>query len=427
MGNQIRNTLYLNATTTPSEEDLCWHPLVYVGTWAGMQQERFEITASQTREMLENFEAGIPTNIGVPINEINHKHVDGALGYVRKARLDANGNFWGGIQWTERGKQLVDTGELPFLSAVFVHNGPGEDPWPTAHNFIRRVSLTDEPLFYTQPAIGAGVISASMYRPIEDTPDTPNGGQVAMTREEARAKITEAHGELTDEQWAAVTEGVAEDGFEKFVSEYAGHTFDAPADATPDASADPAPEPAAPAPPVIDFAALQAGIAAAIEAAIKPLADAVGAMQEPPATDPAVDELAGVAASMQGRLEAVERENAEHKRKEFAAEIAASMSGTDMTVAASAVELLTALKFDPSPETADALIEHVRANKGLAMHPTGQIAASMGAAPAEGQTDEEWFAAQPLPSFSRESIRTISARKGISLRAAFNEYIYPAS
>ena len=178
--------------------------------------------------------------------------------------------------------------------------------------------------------------------------------------------------------------------------------------------------------PVIDFAAIQAGIAAAIRL-IKPLADAVGAMQEPPATDPAVDELAGVAASMQGRLEAVERENAEHKRKEFAAEIAASMSGTDMTVAASAVELLTALKFDPSPETADALIEHVRANKGLAMHPTGQIAASMGAAPAEGQTDEEWFAAQPLPSFSRESIRTISARKGISLRAAFNEYIYPAS
>lgn len=248
-----------------------------------------------------------------------------------------------------------------------------------------------------------------------------------MTREEARAKITEAHGELTDEQWAAVTEGVAEDGFEKFVSEYAGHTFDAPADATPEAPTDTAPEPAATAPPVIDFAAIQAGIAAAIEAAIKPLADAVGAMQEPPATDPAVDELAGVAASMQGRLEAVERENAEHKRKEFAAEIAASMSGTDMTVAASAVELLTALKFDPSPETADALIEHVRANKGLAMHPTGQIAASMGAAPAEGQTDEEWFAAQPLPSFSRESIRTISARKGISLRAAFNEYIYPAS
>ena len=178
MGNQIRNTLYLNATTAPSEEDLCWHPLVYVGTWAGMQQERFQITASQTREMLEHFEAGIPTNIGVPINEINHKHVDGALGYVRKARLDANGNFWGGIQWTERGKQFIDSGEFPFLSAVFVHNGPGEDPWPTAHNFIR-VSLTDEPLLHATNHRPAS--SASMYRPTM-TPDTPNGGQVATPR-----------------------------------------------------------------------------------------------------------------------------------------------------------------------------------------------------------------------------------------------------
>lgn len=372
---------YLMTTTELQDDGLCWHPLVYTGDFEHPTQGRFRVTPDDLGAMVDAFQHGVPGRAGVPICEQNHHRVDGAFGYVQQVDI-RDGALWGGIKWSDRGKAAVESGEWPYLSAVFNLNYVDNPMFRDFPTVVKRVSLTDEPFFHAQPVLdGSGYqISASMYADLvsggaeADTGGTDMAGTApeTITEAQARAILQGICGEITDERWAEMT---AETGETTDWAEFlVGHARpEAPEDADDAAGGDEQEQDAGESSPEQAPAITLEDLARSVNEITARLDGLSDSTQQ-------VQQVQQVAASLRDLSTEIRDRDRQIAEREFRGQVRATMfgdAGDPHAIAPTAEDLLVAARMNPCADTVNALVDHILNHGGLQTYPRGEIAAAM--------------------------------------------------
>jgi len=372
---------FVAASVGEADDDgLVWHPLVFRGAWNHPLSGAFHMGTKETGQMLSNFEAGIPSQGGIPIDEdgMHNQRAEGAWGWIEKLEK-RSGNVWGGIRWTPDGEAAVSSGRYRFISAKFE---TGQRPHPVFGEIGAAIiagALVTRPFFYGQPELP---VAASMFTndPDAKDPEETSGGNSMETT--ARERYVAVHGEQTDEQWTGLTQGITTDeGWTAFVEAHCPE-----GDGEGENQTDELAELRA------ENERLQAEATATAEAATAAAAAATQTDEERAAVAVAASAAVDARfAAMEGQVTALQTANTnlqnQRTEAEVRGEVAASMFGGHPPTPA-AIEVVTAARVNPSRETVDALLAHITENDGrVGTFIAGEVAASVsfpdGATPQE--------------------------------------------
>ena len=381
------------STEEAESQELVWHPVIYLGRWEHSQYGEFEVKLSDLQEMVANFEAGVPLQAGVPIDEdgVHDVRGGGAFGWVEKLEIREDA-LWAGIKWTQDGVAAIEDGRYKYLSASFYI---GENPYAKT-SMLQAGALCTRPFFRQQPELQ---IAASEYNYVvedEDAAITQTGG-LNMNSQEARAKYVELKGEVTDEDWEKIVEGVETE--EEWVALTATFAEEKGEDDNKDKGGE--------------------------ESLEKQLADAqakVGELEQSVAEEQKAKDEALAATQKQGeRIDVLERENKESKLNE---EIAAVDLGDNKRYSPAARALLVAVQISPGEESIKAMQAHMIEHGGsMDMVIMGEVGA-VNATIATGElSDEQWFEQKQITDETKEEVRKIAATEKIGLRQAYNQII----
>lgn len=215
------------------------------------------------------------------------------------------------------------------------------------------------------------------------------GGRQTMpiTEVQARAKYVEVKGDVTDEEWVEVSEGMTDD-WDSFVASLQDTGDKA---VTGD-----------------DVAVLEKKLADTQTEAEELKTQLAAAKEKETQAVAAVSDLAK-------RVEQMEQER---KGAEVKAEVTATRFG-DERYADTAIEVLTALQMGDDGAI-KALQGHLQENKGqLAKVPMGETV-QVSAITGKGEEDDEtWFANHPMLDDTRNRVKEVAAAKGINKKDAY--------
>ena len=387
---------------TPSAEEveaqeLVWHPVIYVGYWDHLSYGEFEVKLSDLQEMVSNFEAGIPLQAGVPIDEdgVHDVRGGGAFGWVEKLEIRDDA-LWAGIKWTQDGVAAIDDGRYKYLSASFYI---GENPYAKT-SILQAGALCTRPFFRQQPELQ---IAASEYnyktRSDRDTTNTQAGGLI-MNSQEARVKYVELKGEVTDDDWTKITEGVeTEEQWVALTAGFAENSEDGDSGDDEDNGEE--------------------------ESLEKQLADAqakvgeleLSVVQEQEAKDKAL----ATTQKLTERVDVLEQENKETKLHE---EIAATDLGDNKRYSPAAVGLLVAAQISPGGESIKAIQAHMEEHGGsmdtVMMGEFGAISATTATGE---QSDEQWLEQKQITEETKKEVKKVAATDKIGFEQAYTQII----
>lgn len=378
--------------TTSRDGGTVWHELVPMGDFDHPEYGEFNITEETIAEMIERFNSGAPVAGGIPIDEKgdHSMRAEGAYGWIRS--LEARDNsLWGEIQWTPDGVEAVDSKRFKYISPRFF---VGET------NFIKAAALCTRPFFNQQPELQ---VAASEYIEVENQPrqetghtQTLGGTTMALSEKDARSQYEEVHGELSDEAWKEVTDGM-EDDWDAFVAnidkeQKEEKTGEKEAETGEQVTAE-------------DIKALEDELAQKqkdLEQLQAQKGEAVAAVAE-----------------LTKRVEGLEQDK---KRTEIEAEVAATQFG-DERYSPAAIKLLTGLQMGDDGAV-KAIQEHLEAHQGqFEKIPVGEFK-QLTATTETGEEDEEtWFANHPMTESTRKRVKEIATSEQVGLREAYTMHI----
>jgi len=501
-------------------QELVWHPVIYVGRWEHSSYGEFEVKLSDLEEMVSNFEAGVPLQAGVPIDEngVHDVRGEGAFGWIEKLEIREDA-LWAGIKWTQDGIAAIEDGRYKYLSASFYI---GENPYAETST-LQAGALCTRPFFSQQPelrvaaseysyALGNEAMSAADdsrekaraaqrqrakrwgIQILSDTNLTPpaayrdecpnpsdygdpvnykyplkpesrlrnaparmaqnygvynvksrriiwnriirrqkasgikhkwgsplaldrllapdlaawakRGRNVAATRtggsvmnaEEARAKYVELKGEVTDEEWEKITEGIeTEEDWEILVASF----VEEEGEGSEEEGGEEGP--------------LEEQLAEA-QAKVKELEQLVAEEQK------AKDEALAATQKLTERVDVLEKENKEAKLRE---EISAVDLGGNRRYSPAAVDLLVAAQLNPGEESIKAIQAHMEEHGGsMDTVIMGEVGAVSAVTATGKQSDEQWWQ-QKKQSITPETAARVEAavasEKSKTFRAAYEE------
>ena len=369
-------------------KELVWHPLIYVGSWDHSSYGEFEVKLSDLQEMVSNFEAGIPLQAGVPIDEdgVHDVRGGGAFGWVEKLEIREDA-LWAGIKWTQDGVAAIDDGRYKYLSASFFI---GENPYAKTST-LQAGALCTRPFFRQQPELQ---IAASEYNyKVEAAANTETGG-LDMNSQEARTKYVELNGEVTDEEWGKITEGVeTEEAWVALTASFAEKKGEEEEN---------------------DEESLEKQLVEA-QAKVKELEQSV--IEEQKAKENAL----AATQKLTERVDVLERGTKEAELRE---EIAAVDLGDNKRYSPAAVGLLVAAQVDPGEESIKAMQAHMKEHGGsmdtVIMGEVGAISATT----STGElSDEQWIEQKEITEDTKKEVRKIAATEEISFRRAYDKII----
>ena len=387
-------TLAVVPSTEETEaQELVWHPVIYVGCWDHLSYGEFEVKLSDLQEMVSNFEAGVPLQAGVPIDEdgVHDVRSEGAFGWVEKLEIRGDA-LWAGIKWTQDGVAAIEDGRYKYLSASFYI---GENPYAKT-SMLQAGALCTRPFFRQQPELQ---IAASEYNYVvedEDAAITQTGG-LNMNSQEARAKYVELKGEVTDEDWEKIVEGVETE--EEWVALTATFAEEKGEDDNEDKGGE---------------ESLEKQLADA-QAKVKGLEESVTQEQE------AKDEALAATQKQSERIDVLERENKEAK---LSKEIAAVDLGKSKRYSPAAVRLLVAAQINPGEESIKAMQAHMKEHSGSMDTVIMGEAGAVNATTATGElSDEQWLEQKQITDETKKEVKKIAATEKIGFRKAYDQII----
>jgi len=370
-------------------QELVWHPVIYVGQWQHQQFGEFEVKLSDLQEIISNFEAGIPLQAGVPIDEdgVHNLRSEGAFGWVEKLEMRDDA-LWAGIKWTGDGVTAIEDGRYKYLSATFYI---GENPYAKT-SALKAGALCTRPFFRQQPELQ---IAASEYNHA-DVAITPTGG-LNMNNQEARTKYVDLNGEVTDDEWGKMTEGVeTEEQWVALTAGFANNDEDEGGDAgTEDES-------------------LEEQLAEA-QAKVKELELSVTQEQE------AKDKALAATHTLTERVDVLEHGIKEAKLDK---EIAAVDLGDNKRYSPAAISLLVAAQVNPGEESIKAIQTHMEKYGGsmdtVIMGEVGAVSAIT----ATGElSDEQWLEQKQITDQTKKEVQKIAATDKIGFRQAYEQIV----
>ena len=373
-------------------QELVWHPVIYVGSWDHSSYGEFEVKLSDLQEMVSNFEAGVPLQAGVPIDEdgVHDVRGGGAFGWVEKLEIREDA-LWAGIKWTQDGVAAIEDGRYKYLSASFFI---GENPYAKTST-LQAGALCTRPFFRQQPELQ---IAASEYDYTAEAAANTETGGLDMNSQEARTKYVELKGEVTDEEWEKIVEGVeTEEAWVALTASFAGEEGE---DGEDDGGG--------------EEESLEKQLVEA-QAKVKELEQSVTEEQE------AKKKALAATQKLTERVDVLEKENKETKLHE---EISAVDLGDNKRYSPAAVGLLVAAQISPGEESFKAMQAHMEEHGGsmdtVIMGEVGAISATT----STGElSDEQWLEQKEITDDTKKEVRKIAATEEISFRRAYDKII----
>ncbi len=133
--------------------------LLQTGEWDTPSHGFFQIGKEDLEEYVRNFDNGVRKGDRVPI-DIEHNTTGGAAAWITELTIESNSfgglSLWGSIEWTKRGKQLVEEKEFIYFSPEFatLHEDP-EQIGKFINNVLIGGGLTNRPLFKNLTTVSA--------------------------------------------------------------------------------------------------------------------------------------------------------------------------------------------------------------------------------------------------------------------------------
>ena len=378
-------------------QELVWHPVIYVGRWDHSQYGKFEVKLSDLQEIISNFEAGLPLRGGIPIDEdgVHTVRGEGAFGWVEKLEIRDDA-LWAGIKWTQDGIVAIEDGRYKYLSASFYI---GENPHAKT-SVLEAGALCTRPFFTQQPELQ---IAASEYNYSDEDATTTQTGGSGMTNQEARAKYVELKGEVTDEEWVKITEGVETDeALETLATSFAEGSDEGAGDG--------------------GDGGTEGGEENSLEEQLAEAKTKVGELEQSVVQEKeAKDTALAATQTLTERVDVLEKENKEAKLHE---EIAAVDLGDNKRYSPAAVDLLVAVQVAPGEGSIKAMQAHMQEHSGsmdtVIMGEVGAVSATT----ATGElSDEQWLEQKQITDETKKEVQKIAATEKIGFRQAYNQII----
>ena len=233
MANKIvRQLIDITAGTMAADARVAVVPerieILQTGEWDTPWHGYFRIGKADLEEYIRNFENEVRKDKRLPI-DLEHNTVGGAAAWIVGLSIEENEqgglSLWGDIEWTKRGKQLVQDKEYVFFSPEFA----------TVYEDPEQIGV-----FYTNVLIGGGLTNRPLFKNLttvaaKDNNNDDSNGQfdniiylseenrmhkletilkkAADTLEEAEIKVLKANADkLTDEQKETFKSVLADDG-----------------------------------------------------------------------------------------------------------------------------------------------------------------------------------------------------------------------
>lgn len=388
------------------QQDVVWHPLIPLGTFDHSTFGEFETTREDAEEMVANFTEGLPTSKGIPIDEdpTHTGRTNGAYGWITEMEV-RDGAVWAAIQWTGEGRDAVEDGRLPFISAHW-YGSDSESPSYGRSNLVIAAALCTRPFFHDQPELRVATVD---YKPTEHedkqkaSSDTTTGDD-SMAAEElyekARTAYEAAKGDVTDEEFDEIIEGVeTEDQVDAFIAaleEEDSDDTDADTDADDDEGA-----------PEDELASLRERNAE-LEAQLE---QARGAKEE---LTEQVDRLSRDVKELQS----------DKQRTELESELAATTLEGNRRYTDEVVSLMASAQLEPSAENVEALQSHIQENDGaVATVPMGESPA-ITATNDEGElTGDAWLESKNITDETKQATRTLARKHDVPMKDAYGMHL----
>ena len=183
--------------------------LIPIGSWQHDAYGPITITASDIREFVQNFNAGIRK--GVPITAGHEGMMElPAVGWIQKVEARDDG-LWGTVAWTELGEEALEDRQFKFFSPEFYRDYEDPQDHQIYRNVITGGALTKAPYFKELEAV---VFSEKILKNKFNEKTMTIAELLAKKMEELsdeeKAFIKEHASELTEEQKTAYTSIIEE-------------------------------------------------------------------------------------------------------------------------------------------------------------------------------------------------------------------------
>lgn len=181
---QIGDLFFLKASMDISK-DAPWQKIGVTGKWDGHLNGTFEMNQITFDQMVSNYERG---GIDIVV-DYEHQTLWGgeapASGWILKEPISLkveNGELFAQIQWTDRAKAMIMSGEYRYMSPVFAPNTISQSDGSNIGWTLHSVALTNKPFLEELDEV-------RLNKLIQNTNHTKEEG--TMTKEEELAIIAE--------------------------------------------------------------------------------------------------------------------------------------------------------------------------------------------------------------------------------------------
>jgi hypothetical protein len=376
-------------------------PVAYIGHWVHPAAGPFDWTEQDCLDAIAAFDRGVPTSLGIPIDEdANHKPLpDGSRGWGKRLEIGED-EFGRGlfslVQLGSKGQSVIDDGSLPYFS-FSICKSKTPHPGYGSTTYIESCAQVSRPFFYQQPGYRMSMESES---------DAARGGPIIMQRDEARTQYEAIFGPQSDEAWgaiAAAAEAAAEG--EMDWEAWLGGLEPPAAPAVTD------PPPSPPVAPVVEGAVAVPAAMPASEGALTlaMFESRMSEMEQRHAT-----EIAERDQRITGLMEVSQQREADALLGRASELVRLSMPA-GYAIAPASEPVMVRLAMNPSAETVQEFFDHLKANDGkVQMYPMG-MAPQVEAAHVTDPLDA-------LTSGTRAKVERIMEADGLDAVAALHKY-----
>lgn len=124
-----------------------WIPFLPTpGTYTHPQWGKIAVTRDRSQQFIDNFHAKVYQE-HIPLDAEHQTKLSGAFAYLRDLRMNEDGSVDAQVEWTDRGKALVEADRFKYFSPEWFDTWTAPDTGKEHHNVIIGGAFTTRPFF----------------------------------------------------------------------------------------------------------------------------------------------------------------------------------------------------------------------------------------------------------------------------------------
>lgn len=127
--------------------------IIPVGFWNHSKYGKMKITEEDIALFVKNFESGVRNELAITEGHSVASETKPAIGWFKKLMNKGRDGLWAIIEWTEKGKQLIQEKAYKYFSPEFYTNYEDPETRKTRKDVLVGGALVNRPYFKSMPAV----------------------------------------------------------------------------------------------------------------------------------------------------------------------------------------------------------------------------------------------------------------------------------